>query len=168
MSQDLPIRPADPADLPALQRIWTNGWHEGHAAVVPQALVNIRTPDAFLARLTRHLGDTRVAGPVGAPKGFHILENEQLYQFYVAPAGRSQGLPALLLADAEACLHAAGHATAWLACAVGNDRAARFYEKHGWQRMREEEIAVHGAEPVSGAEAKPFPLTVWIYEKQLR
>jgi RimJ/RimL family protein N-acetyltransferase len=27
-----------------------------------------------------------------------------------------------------------GVQTAWLSCAIGNDRAARFYEKSGWRR----------------------------------
>jgi ribosomal protein S18 acetylase RimI-like enzyme len=38
---------------------------------------------------------------------------------------------AALIADAEAMLAEHGVEMAWLACAVGNNRAARFYEKSG-------------------------------------
>jgi hypothetical protein len=31
--------------------------------------------------------------------------------------------------------------TTYLACAIGNDRAARFYEKRGWQRAQQREHA---------------------------
>jgi ribosomal protein S18 acetylase RimI-like enzyme len=40
----------------------------------------------------------------------------------------------MLIADAEARLAQHGVETAWLACAVGNYRAARFYEKSSWHR----------------------------------
>ena len=49
---------------------------------------------------------------------------------------------------------------AWLACAIGNDRAARFYEKCGWTRMG---TMINEAETSRG----PFSLEVWRYEKQL-
>ena len=51
--------------------------------------------------------------------------------------------------------------TGWLACAIGNDRAARFYEKNGWRRTG---TIVNDAETLQG----PFPLEVWRYEKALR
>src|SRR5215210_254687 len=43
---------------------------------------------------------------------------------------------AALLDDGEARLARRGVRTAWLACAIGNNRAARFYEKRGWVRAR--------------------------------
>lgn len=52
---------------------------------------------------------------------------------------------AALIGDAEARLAERGVETAWLACAIGNHRAARFYEKS----------------------AGIFPLEVWRYEKRL-
>lgn len=44
--------------------------------------------------------------------------------------GRGEGL----LADAERALRHGGVITAWFACAIGNSRAERFYEKQGWHR----------------------------------
>jgi len=49
---------------------------------------------------------------------------------------------------------------AWLACAIGNDRAARFYEKCEWTRSG---TIINNADTANG----PFPLKVWRYEKSL-
>lgn len=65
-----------------------------------------------------------------------------------------------LLADAEQRLGALGAVTAWLACAIGNARAARFYEKHGWRRVGN---MVSQLPTPDGH----FPLEVWRYEKSL-
>ena len=45
---------------------------------------------------------------------------------------RGTGVAAALLAEAERLVAAGGHERAWLAVAVGNARARRFYEKNGW------------------------------------
>ena len=66
-----------------------------------------------------------------------------------------------LLRDAEARLAESGVEVAWLACAIGNDRAARFYEKCGWRRTA---TVVYHAEAPGGS----FPIEVWRYEKRLK
>jgi hypothetical protein len=63
------------------------------------------------------------------------------------------------MTDAETRLAKGGFDIAWLACAIGNDRAARFYEKSGWRR-----VITYQAETSAGT----FPLEVWRYEKNLR
>ena len=65
-----------------------------------------------------------------------------------------------LIDDAEARLAESGITTAWLACAIGNDRAARFYEKCGWHRSG---TMVNHLETREGE----FLLEVWRYEKPL-
>ncbi|MDB5454443.1 MAG: GCN5-related N-acetyltransferase [Caulobacter sp.] len=102
----------------------------------------------------------RTLGPVGAPLGFHLIKDDEFYQFYVAAEARGTGAAAALMADAEATLAAQGVETAWLACAIGNARAARFYEKSGWTLARVEGVPT---ETSSGL----FPLDVWRYEKRL-
>jgi hypothetical protein len=49
---------------------------------------------------------------------------------------------------------------AWLACAVGNDRAARFYEKYAWRR-----VGTMSYQPDAAADVPA--LQVWRYEKRL-
>jgi ribosomal protein S18 acetylase RimI-like enzyme len=90
-----------------------------------------------------------------------MTRHEELYQLYVSPAGRGTGLAVLLESDAVAAIAARGARIAWLACAIGNERAARFYEKTGWRRVG---TVVSQLETHEGI----FPLEVWRYEKSLR
>jgi ribosomal protein S18 acetylase RimI-like enzyme len=154
------VRPASREDLDRLAEIWHEGWHDGHARVVPEALTRLRTLESFRQRLDAALPHVRVAGPPGAPVGFSILKDDELYQLYVAAPARGSGLAALLIDDAETRLAAAGVRTAWLACAIGNERAARFYQKRGWRLTG---TIDYEAETASGR----FPLRVWRYEKLL-
>jgi GNAT superfamily N-acetyltransferase len=154
------IRPAEASDLDALARLWHEGWHDAHAPLVPAELVAARTVTSFRDRLAAALADTFVAGPPDAPGGFFTLKGDELHQFFLARAARGTGFAATLMAAAEAELSRRGIATAWLDCAAGNDRAARFYEKSGWARARTE---VKRLETADG----PFEVRVWIYEKRL-
>jgi GNAT superfamily N-acetyltransferase len=154
------VRAADPAELDQLTQIWYDGWHDGHARLVPAELTALRTFDSFRRRLAAALPDVRVAGAPGAPVGFHVIKEDELYQLFVCAEARGSGVASALIADAEARLRASGVTTAWLACAIGNNRAARFYEKCGWRRVG---TIVNEVETEKG----PFSLEVWRYEKML-
>ena len=91
---------------------------------------------------------------------FRALKDDQLYQLYVDRDARGSGAAQALIADAEKRLSDKGVATAWLECAIGNDRAARFYEKCGWVRV--------GTQPYRAVTTTgTFEMDVWRYEKQL-
>ena len=120
------VRSADAAEREALARLWHQGWHDAHAELVPPELTRLRTLESFRERLGALLPEIRVAGPVGTPVGFCLTRRDELYQFYVASELRGRGVAAALIADAEAQIAERGAHTAWLACAVGNRRAARF------------------------------------------
>jgi GNAT superfamily N-acetyltransferase len=154
------VRAAQEEELDRLAGIWYDGWHESHARLVPERLTRLRTLPSFRERLQAALPNIRVAGPLGEPLGFCIVQGDELYQLFVAPAARGSGVAAVLTADAEARIRCSGARVAWLACAIGNERAARFYEKCGWSRAG---TMVNDAETSEG----PFPLTVWRYEKLL-
>ncbi len=154
------VRSADPAEIHRLARLWHEVWHEFHAPMMPPELARLRTLESFRERLQAALPDIYVAGPLGAPVGFCVLKGDELYQLFVSPEARGSGAAAALIADAETRLAERGVETAWLACAVGNVRAARFYEKGGWRLAG---AIVNPTETSSG----PFPLEVWRYEKQL-
>jgi len=154
------VRAAKDLDAETLARLWWTGWRDAHAAIVPEGLVRLRTLENFRERIELALPDVRVIGPVGTPRAFHLVKDDELYQFYVAAEARGTGVAAELMADAEAVLTARGVQTAWLACAIGNDRAARFYEKAGWVMTG---VADVPAETSIGL----FPLQVWRYEKRL-
>jgi GNAT superfamily N-acetyltransferase len=154
------VRSADAAEIDHLARLWHDGWHQAHAPLVPQELIRLRTPESFRERLRAAFPNVHVAGPLGAPIGFYVLKGDELDQLFVSAKARGSGVAAALIADAEARLAENGVETAWLACAVGNDRAARFYEKSGWCLAG---TVVNTAETSSG----PFALEVWRYEKRL-
>ena len=156
----LAVRPAQSRELETLARVWWQGWRDAHLPIVPDALVRLRTLESFTARMAAALPEVRVLGPVGAPLGLHLIKGDELNQFYLAAEARGTGAAAVLMADAETHLADAGVQTAWLACAVGNDRAARFYEKSGWTRARVETVQSETSEGF-------FPLEVWRYEKPL-
>jgi GNAT superfamily N-acetyltransferase len=154
------VRNAAEREIDSLARVWYDGWHEAHAQIVPPELTRLRTLESFRDRLQAVLPDIRVIGPLLAPVGFSILKGDELYQLFVSAPARGTGVAAMLIADAEARLSASGVETAWLACAIGNERAARFYEKSGWRRVG---TMVNQAETLAGT----FPLEVWRYEKPL-
>ncbi|HSE66937.1 MAG TPA: GNAT family N-acetyltransferase [Gemmatimonadales bacterium] len=155
------VRDATEADLDRLAEIWHQGWHEAHAHLVPMELTRLRPLANFRERLQQALPDVRVIGPFGAPVGFCQLKNDELFQLYVSAKSRGSGVAAALIADGESRLAQHGVEVAWLACAIGNERAARFYEKSGWDRAG---IMINEAETSAGS----FPLEVWRYEKRLR
>lgn len=155
------VRPAAPVELDALATLWRDGWQAAHAAILPAAPAMHRTPERFRHRLERAIDDLRVVGPVGAPVGFCIAHRDELYQLSVSDDVRGKGVAAVLLADAETRMRAAGVETAWLACAIGNARALAFYEKQGWRRVGRMMSRLTTPDGV-------FPVEVWRCEKRLR
>jgi ribosomal protein S18 acetylase RimI-like enzyme len=153
-------RAAEEAEMDHLARLWYDGWQDAHAQIVPAELKRLRTLESFRHRLQADLSNVRVVGPSGAPAGFCIVKGDELYQLYVSAQSRGSGVAAALIADAEAQLAEAGVETAWLACAIGNERAARFYEKRGWHRAG---TMINQLDTSNGT----FPLEVWRYEKRM-
>lgn len=153
------VRPAEPAEIDHLAKVWYEGWQDAHARILPAELIRIRTLESFRDRLGEALPRVRVVGPSPAPVGFCILKGDELYQLYVSAEARGSGVAAALVADAEVRLAEDGVEVAWLACAIGNDRAARFYEKCGWRRAG---TVAYQPDAADGA-----PLEVWRYEKRL-
>jgi len=155
------VRDAEAGEIDDLARIWYDGWRDAHAQILPAELTELRTLESFRDRLRAAISDTRVAGHSGATAGFYIVKDDELYQLYVSAQSRGTGVAAALIADAEARLSEKGVGTAWLACAIGNERAARFYEKCGWHRTGTMDYL---AETSNGQ----FALQVWRYEKPLK
>ena len=154
------IREAAATELACLARLWYDGWQDAHAGILPEALARHRTMESFLHRLHVEARHLRVAGPAGRPTGMCIAKDDELNQLYVSADARGTGLAGLLLSDGEARLRRNGTRTAWLACAIGNARAARFYEKNDWRLVGEKFILLD-------TPGGPFRLEVWRYEKEL-
>lgn len=161
MSGDrMKLRGAREDEVDHLARIWYDGWQDAHAAILPEALARLRTLESFRERLVTRLATTRVAEIEGGIVGFCTLNGDELYQLFVTASARGSGVASALVTDAEQRLAETGVGTAWLGCAIGNDRAARFYEKCGWRRVG---TAIVEVETSHG----PFDLELWRYEKPL-
>lgn len=155
------VRCARQADVDRLATIWFEGWREAHAELLPAELARDRSRERLRARMVDALDTVRVVEHSDVPVGFSMTRDDQLYQLYVSPEGRGTGAAATLVADAESRIAADGFAVAWLACAIGNTRAARFYEKCGWRLIG---VVIEPLTLASG----PMALEVWRYEKALR
>jgi GNAT superfamily N-acetyltransferase len=136
------LRPATPADAPAIADVWHAAWGDGHRGLVPPALEAVRTRESFGPRAAARVPGTTVAAADGRPGGagpddggvvgFVTVHGDEIEQLFVAAPHRGSGIAADLLSDGEDRVAAAGHAEAWLAVVAGNDRARRFYERQGW------------------------------------
>ena len=155
------VRTAERHEIDALATLWYESWQDAHAKILPAELARVRTLENLRERLGELWTDMRVIGDVGHPLGLSITKGDELNQLYVSREARGQGAAQKLIAEVEERLAASGIVTAWLACAIGNTRAARFYEKSGWHLAR---TFTNELDLPSGK----FSLDVWRYEKQLQ
>jgi len=146
--------------IPQAAALWHAGWHDAHASIVPDDLTRLRTLDSFVERLTRLATSTRIAVRDGDVLGLCVVKEDEINQMYVSAQARGTGLARDLMSEGEARIGSAGHNRAWLACAVGNDRAARFYHKCGWQNMRTQTLRFE-------TKIGTYPLEIWRFEKPL-
>ena len=92
--------------------------------------------------------------------GLCVIRADELHQLFVAADARGSGVAAALLADGESRLARNGIRQAWLDVVVGNQRAMRFYDKHGWRQTRRQGFDV---ETPTGI----FPVEIQYMEKTL-
>jgi ribosomal protein S18 acetylase RimI-like enzyme len=154
------VRSAERSEIAELARVWYDAWRDAHAEIVPGELTRLRTLESFTGRMEKMLPEVRVVGPIGAPAGFCMVKDDELDQLFVAAEARGSGAAAALIADGESRLAERGVELARLECAIGNERAARFYEKCGWRRAGAITSMVETSEGT-------LPLEVWRYEKVL-
>jgi GNAT superfamily N-acetyltransferase len=131
-SGEVILRPAAAEDVSSIALIWHRGWQDGHVGHVPEDLITARTERSFWSRAGQRLPDTTIAEIEGAVAGFVMVVGDEVEQVYVGQDHRGSGVASVLLAEAERRVQQGGHDTAWLAAVAGNERARRFYAKHGW------------------------------------
>ena len=144
------LRAPVPADSAILGRLHAETWHAAYAGLLPDWVLADVTVEARTALWERFLaGGTSDRGTVlfscdstDTPVGFAITgpcrdaetpEAGELYAIYVASAQWGRGVGPELIEGAQGALRDAGFDEAVLWVLVGNDRACRFYERHGWR-----------------------------------
>lgn len=154
------LRPLAASETQAAAALWHDGWRIGHLDVVPEGLVKFRDVDQFHDRIMKSLPDCFVYETASQIMGFVRLKGSELDQFFVHPDQIGKGVAAAQMRAAEGLLQNRGVSLAHLIVSRGNDRAVRFYEKHGWRNAGAQRA---GVETVVG----PFEMDVIRFEKLL-
>ena len=159
MPEEIGIRGAVEADVPALARVWNESWHAGHAALDPEAAKHRDLP-YFQTRIGYNLARMFVAVERDEIVGFSGWEDDGVGQLFVLPSHFGRQVASRLLRTVEEVLKKEGYTTIWLHCREGNERARTFYEKHGWRVVRtfDDQIGTH---------IGFMPTRAWHMEKEL-
>jgi ribosomal protein S18 acetylase RimI-like enzyme len=135
------IRPINfPEDYPAVLELWDHagpGVHVGRSDTLAEIAKKVqRDPDLFLVA---EAGDRLIGSVIGGYDGRRGL----IYHLAVAVEYRQQGIGAALMDEVERRLKDKGCVKSYLLVVPGNEAAARFYEKRGWQEM---DVTIMGKE----------------------
>ncbi|SFS16104.1 Ribosomal protein S18 acetylase RimI [Microbacterium sp. cf046] len=95
-------------------------------------------------------GDLAGWAAVGPSIDEDLPDDGQVYAIYALPRFWSAGVGHALMTDAETRLVAAGFDRAHLWVLEGNERAAAFYERHGWREdgaIQDDDQLIRGDHP---------------------
>lgn len=158
------VRDARPSDAEAIASIHVRGWQHAYRGVMPDEVLDGMdervSAEGWRGTITatiddvpfrsRQLGDElvvavqdeRVVGWAGYGSARRDLDGMtgELHGIYADPERIGGGVGHALIGHVEQRLRAAGHERAYLLVLVGNDPAARFYERHGWRETGDEII----------------------------
>ena len=159
------VRRATVADAAAVARTHVASWQVGYAGLLPDELLSGLSVEARTSTWTNQLDGTSpaaatlVAALHGAVVGFASVgpsrdpdataATGELWALYSHPESWGLGVGSALLAAASDELRRLGlarHATLWVL--TGNDRARRFYERHGWRPDGEHRVEWRGEVPL--------------------
>ncbi|MEJ1090304.1 GNAT family N-acetyltransferase [Microbacterium istanbulense] len=143
----MPVRRATAEDAHGLAVVHVLGWQRAYRGLLPQhVLDDLSIPDREAGWVTI-LGDPErqartlvverdgvIAGwaGYGAARDADGPASGELWGIYAHPQYWSTGVGHELLVAVEDALRAEGHDAAYLWVLEGNERAASFYERHGW------------------------------------
>lgn len=161
------VRLASVEDTPAIAAVRVRTWRAAYSGLIDPAALERLDADRE-ARRRAELWDQYHSDPRGgdlvaeldgavvgwAAFGASLDEalpaNGQVYALYALPERWSSGVGHALMTDAERRLRAAGFTEAHLWVLRGNDRAASFYERHGWREdgaVKDDDTLIGGAHP---------------------
>ncbi|MBN9153421.1 MAG: GNAT family N-acetyltransferase [Microbacterium sp.] len=144
------VRAATRADARAIAFVRVHTWRAAYAGLIDPVLLDRmdvdREAQVRAERWNEYTADPRttqlVAEIDGAVVGWASTgpsrdddgpDRGELYAIYSLPSHWSTGVGHALVIAAEHALTAAGYRKASLWVLDGNDRAAAFYERHGWR-----------------------------------
>lgn len=140
------IRPAESADIPAVQAVAREAWYAAHEPIVGadsiesflaeyydrESLAEQLDPETvFLVAVDEAVVGFAVAGPTDDPSTF------VLGRIYVSPDRWGEGIGKRLLQEIESRASERGGERMRLGVMAENDRAVAFYEAVGYERVGE-------------------------------
>lgn len=144
------IRSAKPSDVPEIQSVATDAWHEAHAPIigadtVEEFLAEYYDTESFYKRVRDETAILDVATDTeGDVVGYVLaspMDDDQttfdLTQIYVDPRRWGDGIGQQLLDHLEQKIRNRGGELISLGVMVENDRAVRFYEAAGYEQANE-------------------------------
>lgn len=138
------VRPALPADLPAVADIWVRSWQVGYAGIVPQPALDAQDPARRLRQLSEPAPGTELSvAALGAGVVGFVVTGPwrgddagaglgEIWAIYVSPEHWGRGAGQALLDHGQRQLVTAGYRELRLWVLADNARARRFYEACGW------------------------------------
>jgi RimJ/RimL family protein N-acetyltransferase len=144
------VRPATPADAPAMGRIHVDSWRWAYAGLVDGEFLSQLDADQRRETWEQRLGSPSTEGPytvvaeldgevvamctVGPYRDRRRRDpGVELWMLNAHPTAMGTGAATALHAEAVAWMTASGRRTAALWVVEGNSRARRFYEREGWR-----------------------------------
>ncbi|GLZ75607.1 N-acetyltransferase [Actinorhabdospora filicis] len=147
------IRPVAPADVPALAALHVRCWRGAYEGLVPAEALARFDPDEHAARWAARLAERRpgrtelLAEDGGGPVGFVNYGDQrgeggggEIYAIYVDPERWGTGAGHALMTRALEDLRGRGVSPVRLWALDGNERARRFYLRHGFSEDGESSV----------------------------
>jgi putative acetyltransferase len=125
------VRPAEPADVPALAGIAQSSYSSAFADILEAEVIDDHDISFFIARFAHAWRRVLVALSDGTPAGFLLMTDQHIDMLFMDPAASGRGGGAALLKEAEQ------RGARTLECFRDNHAARRFYERYGWRVERE-------------------------------
>jgi RimJ/RimL family protein N-acetyltransferase len=158
---DLTIRPATAADASAIARIHVASWREAYAGIVPtQYLANLDVAArqawwddvlgqpasrTWVAELDQRTVGFAHLGPAGDEDA--EPEDLELYAIYLDPETWGRGVARDLMRAVLDAVPASSAVSLWVL--ADNERARRFYKRHGFEPDGVEKIEEIGGKPLT-------------------
>jgi ribosomal protein S18 acetylase RimI-like enzyme len=133
MSDIIEIRPLRREETPSFRKAAIMSWLDAYVGLLPEA--SIADAPAMIDRaIAKRFDEFVVAILDGEVAGYYSLgEGNYFWHLYVDPAFQRRGIGAALHDAALAAIRARGFETAKLDVATANEKAVRFYRRHGWR-----------------------------------
>lgn len=138
-SSRIEIRRPKPEEKAAFRAVAIASWLDAYDGILAQAEID-DAPAMIDRAIAKRYDEFVVAILDGRLAGYYSLGDENyLWHLYVDPAQQRRGVGEALHDAALAAIGAKGYASAKLDVIAANEKAVRFYLRHGWAETGRED-----------------------------